>query len=48
MEILSLLAGLIIGAAYAVWRLKGERTWPEALRALRPMGGGGGGPLEPH
>ncbi len=57
MTISALLVGLLAGAAYATWRLKGSLSWLEALRALhtrapKPGGaetqGGGGGPLEPH
>jgi len=57
MTISALLVGLLAGAAYATWRLKGSLSWLEALRALHPraprphggaeMAGGGGGPQEP-
>ena len=56
MTIVALLVGLLAGAAYAVWRLKGPLSWLEALRALHPRAprpggaetqGGGGGPQEP-
>lgn len=50
-----LLIGLLAGAGYATWRLKGALSWLEALRALHPRAprpgaetqGGGGGPQEP-
>lgn len=56
MTISALLVGLLAGAAYATWRLKGSLSWLEALRALHPRApkpggaetqGGGGGPKEP-
>lgn len=56
MKFAFLLSGLLAGAAYATWRLKGSMTWLEALRALHPRAprsdraetqGGGGGPKEP-
>lgn len=56
MKVLFLLSGLLAGAGYATWRLKGALSWIEALRALHPRAprfgsaetqGGGGGPQEP-
>lgn len=56
MKFAFLLSGLLAGAAYATWRLKGSLSWLEALRALHPRAprpggaetqGGGGGPNEP-
>lgn len=50
------IVGLLVGAGYATWRLKGSLSWLEALRALHPRAprpggaetqGGGGGPNEP-
>lgn len=56
MKFAFLLCGMLAGAGYATWRLKGSLTWLEALRALHPRAqrpggaetqGGGGGPSEP-
>lgn len=56
MWIASLIGGLLAGAGYATWRLKGDMPWIDALRALHPRAprpggaetqGGGGGPSEP-
>lgn len=56
MGFIILLVGLLVGAGYATWRLKGPLPWIEALRALHPRAprptvhetqGGGGGPNEP-
>ncbi len=53
LALIAFVVGLLIGAAAAAYRLRGERTWPEVLLALRgkldtkETQGGGGGPSEP-
>lgn len=45
-SILWLLVGLLAGAVFTAWRLKGNRTWTETARVVI-QGGGGPGPFQP-